>query len=590
MKIVLDLSALTSGQAGRLISEKNIGPEKIIVHEAIVRYLEDLSAKKAYDGNRGIESLSELSARYNMTIIKSRIYHRKEELDSLARDTAYSEDALLCTTSRTQMKLAEAQGIRCLIIRTRLPDLRIEKFFTDTTMSVHLKENNIPYAKTGRPGSWKFKDIRKSVFRQEDIKDIAYEIVEHAKSRDDGFIEIERPGSTIVQLDRLRIVITRPPLSDGWEITAIKPVKALKLDDYRISEKLKKRLATRAEGILIAGAPGMGKSTFAAALAGFYSDMKKTVKTVEAPRDLVLPENITQYSISHADPEEIQDILLLSRPDYTIFDEIRNTSDFRLFADLRLAGIGFIGVVHATVPVDSIQRFLGRVELGVIPQVIDTVIFIKDGEVDKALSLKIIVKVPSGMKEQDLARPVVIVSDFETARPEFEIYTYGDETVVVPAAGSAPNMLHELAAAEIKRRLKKFDVVHTQLTSDSRCRVFVHEDNIPKIIGKQGKTISDIESSIGMSIEVADASELEEDKHNTTVDYRVDISSKTISFRVGARWFDKSFDIILGKDYLLTARASKKGVIKVKKTNKIGKIIADAINTGEDITLALSER
>jgi ATPase len=48
----------------------------------------------------------------------------------------------------------------------------------------------------------------------------------------------------------------------------------------------------------------------------------------------------------------------LSRPDYTVYDEVRNKSDFELYKDMRLTGIGLVGVIHATRPVDSIQRFL----------------------------------------------------------------------------------------------------------------------------------------------------------------------------------------------------------------------------------------
>jgi ATPase len=32
----------------------------------------------------------------------------------------------------------------------------------------------------------------------------------------------------------------------------------------------------------------------------------------------------------------VRDILLLSRPDYTVYDEVRNTPDFELYKDLRL--------------------------------------------------------------------------------------------------------------------------------------------------------------------------------------------------------------------------------------------------------------
>lgn len=59
---------------------------------------------------------------------------------------------------------------------------------------------------------------------------------------------------------------------------------------------------------------------------------------------------------------------------------MRVTNDFKIYADMRLAGVGMVGVVHATNPIDAIQRFIGRIELGIIPQLIDTIIFIKNGK------------------------------------------------------------------------------------------------------------------------------------------------------------------------------------------------------------------
>jgi ATPase len=60
--------------------------------------------------------------------------------------------------------------------------------------------------------------------------------------RSEGFLEIERNGSTIAQVGKYRIVITKPPFSDGWEITGVKPVKSLTINDYEMSEKLMKRI------------------------------------------------------------------------------------------------------------------------------------------------------------------------------------------------------------------------------------------------------------------------------------------------------------------------------------------------------------
>ena len=383
--------------------------------------------------------------------------------------------------------------------------IKLESFFDDRTMSVHLREGSFPFAKKGSPGNWDFVKIRNKILTQTEIEEISREVIEIGEEGESGFVEINRIGSTIAQLGIFRIVITRPPFSDGWEITAVKPIKHLKLADYNLSTKLLERLDKQAEGILISGAPGMGKSTFGAALIEHYASKGKIVKTIEAPRDLVLPESITQYAISHGSPEEVHDVLLLSRPDYTLFDEMRNKNDFHLFSDLRLSGIGLAGVVHATNPVDAIQRFIGKIELGVIPHVIDTVIFIKDGKIDKILGLKIEVKVPSGMTEADLARPVVTVKDFETNKLEYELYSYGEETVVVPVEETTLKQTgaKKLAAQTIKNYFLKYsDKVDVDVISENKAVVKVPEYAISGIIGKAGKHINEIEKNLGISIDI----------------------------------------------------------------------------------------
>ena len=403
-KLVPDTSVIIDGILSKKIEKKELEPQSVIIHEAVIAELEHMSNLNKAVGFIGLDELDKinsLSKDLNFEVV----FHGKKpslaeikyaklgEIDSLIRELAYDEDATLLTADKVQARIAEAKKIKYIFVELEqiLRKIKLESYFDATTMSVHLKENVYPYAKKGYPGDWKFVKVGNKELLMEDVQEISREIIEETNIRKKGFVEIERPGSTIVQLGSYRIVITKPPFSDGWEITAVRPVKRLNLDDYKLSEKLSKRISEQAEGILIAGAPGMGKTTFAQALAEFYASKDKIVKTVEAPRDLILADNITQYAISHGTAQEIHDVLLLSRPDYTIFDEMRNTSDFKLFADLRLAGIGLAGVVHATNPIDAIQRFVGRIELGVIPQIIDTVIFIKNGFVDKVLSLNMTV-------------------------------------------------------------------------------------------------------------------------------------------------------------------------------------------------------
>lgn len=442
---VPDFVAIIQGAVSRLVKE-GVVSGKVLIHRGIILLLESLASKGKAIGYTGLEELSKLRslAEGGQIVLelcgdKSRSSYIEaeealvNEVNNAVRELALSVGGTVITGDHIQYNLCKIMGIQVMLTERRETGiLSFEKFFSDDTMSVHLKEGTVPIAKVGRPGDWKYVKLSSDPLTRSDVEKYANEIIEEARRREDSFVEIDREGSTIIQLGPYRIVVTRPPLSDGWEITIVRPVKKLKLQDYDLPEELIRRFNERAEGILIAGAPGMGKTTFAQALAEYYLKMGKVVKTVESPRDMMLPNEITQYSKHYATVGELHDILLLSRPDYTVFDEMRTDEDFKLYTDLRLAGIGMIGVVHATSPIDAIQRFIERVDLGMIPSIIDTVIFIKNGRVEKVYEVKMTVKLPTGLKEADLSRPVVEVRDFLTGELEYEIYTFGEQTVVVP--------------------------------------------------------------------------------------------------------------------------------------------------------------
>jgi ATPase len=315
----------------------------------------------------------------------------------------------------------------------------LEAFFDDKTMSVHLVENNPPRAKRGAPGNWELVELSDRILTYEELDVLAEAILASAQYDNDSFIEIEEESAQVVQLRNLRIAIARRPFADKMEISAIRPIVKLHLDDYQLSTKLMNRLESRAEGILVSGSPGSGKSTFAAALAEFYSSKGNVVKTLEQPRDLQVEESIVQYSPLDGSMEKAADILLLVRPDFVIYDELRKNSDFRAYADLRSAGVGMVGVVHAGSAIDSLQRLLlgGRVELGQVPSTVDTVIHIEDGKVAKVSAMSLKVKLPTGMggNQRDLARPVVEVREFEHGVLEYEMFTFGGEKVVIPVRG-----------------------------------------------------------------------------------------------------------------------------------------------------------
>lgn len=449
-KFVCDTSVIFNGLILDLIEDGELGeyPE-IFIPNIVVAEVEYRTNVQKEIGFLGLNVLKRLRQYHNENKIQLHLIGKRPtreeikmapggELDALIRESARENKAILITSDRIQGDVGVFEGIEVMPVKEKIPPTKIDssslqliKFFDGNTMSVHLKQELPPYAKKGSPGNWYLEIVREESISKDQLEEIAMEIVEFTREDTHSFIEIEKYGAVVAQLREFRIVITRPPFSNDIEITATRPLVNLTLSDYSIDSRLRRRLE-KAEGILVAGSPGAGKSTFSAALANFYAQQNKIVKTLESVRDLQVTPEITQYTKLEGSLENSADILLLVRPDFTIFDEVRTTKDFQVYADFRLSGVGMVGVVHSSSAIDAIQRFIGRIELGMLPSIIDTIIFIKDGDISRVLAIKMTVKVPHGFRDKDLARPVVEVRDYKTKQLEYEIYSFGQDIVVNP--------------------------------------------------------------------------------------------------------------------------------------------------------------
>ncbi len=588
-KLIPDTSIIIDGNVPRVIEKGEFTEVEIIIPHAVLDELTAQASKGREPGFIGLGEIKKLrefceKRGIRLTFLGNRPglddirLARSGRLDSLIMDVAKTENGILLTADYVQALVAEAAGLRVRHVpgEVRTTGLTFEKLFTADTSSIHLKEGTRPLAKRGKPGKFELVRISESVSTTDEIEQIIKEISEAARVSREGFIEINRAGAMVIQLGRFRIAITRPPFSDGLEVTIVRPVVSLTLQDYALSEKLMERLRTRAEGILIAGPPGSGKTTFASSLAEFYMKQNKVVKTLESPRDLQVGPEITQYGPLEGDFEKTAEILLLVRPDYTVFDEVRKSKDFMVFADMRLAGVGMVGVVHASEAIDAIQRFIGRVELGMIPHVIDTIIFIQYGEVRKLYTLHITVKVPTGMIEADLARPVVEVHDFETGALEYEIYTFGEENITVPVSEAEPTVsaARKLAEERILQEVRKFDPDgEVRMVSDNRAVVRVDNEIVPIIIGKKGATVTKLEEKLGVKIDIEPLAP------SAGKEVRFDL--KEVGNRIDLV-FDEDLtgevaNVYLGDQYLFSAMIGKKSRIRVSKKSDLGKSLLRAI-------------
>lgn len=601
-KIVVDTSIIINGQLIAQIESGHIQNSEIIIPQAVFDELQSQASQKkeqGFIGLEGIKKLKEISNNFGLIITIQGAHPTSEDIrmasvgriDAIIKDVAKQNQATLYTSDHVQHLVAQAEGLESIFVKPISKNLVLEflKFFDSETMSVHLKENMPPMAKKGKPGSFNLTKLGDEILTKEYLQFISSQILE-TTTFDSSTVEISKTGASVIQYNDYRIAITYPPFSEAFEITIVHPIVKLTLDDYEISEALMKRFSDRAEGIIISGPPGSGKSTLASSLANFYHHTGKIVKTFESPRDLQVDPGITQYTKLDGSFDNSADILLLVRPDYTIFDEVRRREDFRTFADLRLTGVGMVGVVHANSPLDAIQRFIGKIELGIIPNVIDTVVFVKDGHIGKIYDLELVVKVPTGMTESDLARPVIEIRNFADNVLEHEIYTFGEENVIVPVSKRVQKVgIEKLAEDKIRDIFRKFDPrVEVEILSDNKVKVLVDKQSIPSIIGKGGSNINEIEKLLKIHIDV-----VEKNSHsaNSSGDLPFTFSeSKTaLSLTVGREYSSMHADIYVHDKYVTSVRIGKKGEILIPKRSEASRTLMKLASSQNDIQIFLKD-
>ncbi len=648
MILVPDTSVLIDGRITSMIKAGEYKGSTIIVPEAVIAELEAQANNGREIGFSGLNELQQLSRMAEEKTIELKFSGVRPsleqvklasggEIDAMIRNIAIENSARFITSDFVQAEVARAKGLDVIYLKPQVSDfvpLGIDQFFDEHTIAVYLKERVCPSAKKGTISDMKLVKIREQPTSEYELRALAQEILERAKRDPDGFIEVEKRGITVVQIGSMRIAIARRPFSDGMEITAVRPIVDVTLRDYAKADIITGRITSEKRGLIIVGSPGSGKTTLAQSVATYLSDSGFVVKTMEAPRELQVPDQITQYTTLDGSMSNTADVLLLVRPDFVIFDELRKNEDFNVFADMRLAGLGMVGVIHANGVQDAVQRFSDRVDFSVLSQIINTIIFVSQGVITKIYDVDFTIKVPEGMANEMHLRPVTIVTDHETGELVIDVFRYDGETIVMPmtavstasrkasplvqnigtsvtpvSAIRSPVPLPEINPAkenedrpgwklmekDIQREIGRYTegFVDVQMISDTKAVVYIDDKDVPAAIGKGGKNISAIVNKIGIGIDIKPRSEFDRQQlqtqksdmeYNLGSGIKIQTDKKQLTI-VAPDQSGKIVDVFAGKEYLFTATVNETGEIHLAKNSSIAQEMIRRYQNSEIIKL-----
>jgi ATPase len=330
------------------------------------------------------------------------------------------------------------------------------------------------------------------------------------------------------------------------------------------------------------------------------------------------------------------DVLLLVRPDYVIFDELRKKEDYSVFGDMRLSGLGMVGVVPASSIRDAVQRFSDRVDLSVLSQVVSTLLFVKEGKIVKVYDVEFTIKAPQGMAGDVYVRPVITVREQETGQLVLDIFRYDGETIVMPVTGATPGPgrvpqvqqigqpvhaaqplrpaavpAHEpakkegeerpgwkLAEKDIQREIGRYTegFVDVQMLSDTKAVVYIDDKDVPAAIGKGGKNVSAIVNKIGIGIDIKPRSDLDRQQQQAAVarpaeeeinlggGIKIQTDKRQLTI-VAPEHTGKIVDVFAGKEYLFTATVNETGEIHLAKNSSIAQEMLRRFQNSEVIKL-----
>ena len=384
--LVPDTSVIIKGIISDYLEKGIIKTQKIIINEAVLGELECQANSKRKIGKEGLEEIKKIRRIAKKKKIEISYSGRRPspaeiknakrggDIDCLIRDIAYVEKGTLITSDRVQALVADAKGIKNILIRHKssVKKTGIESFFRKDVCKVYLTEGEKLKIKKCVSGKIKTINVGKRFFKSEEILDLFDELSEEAFTREDGFIESVRGSTKIIRVGDLKALMIKRPISSKTKVVIFKKKKR-PFSSY----KIKPSVFRKYENLIIMGEYESGKTTFVSSLIDSFKD----VGVISDDFDNLFDE-VSVYKKNN----ETIDIIKELKPEYIFTGEVFYPEDIDLIKTMQKTKIKTIFEVRENKISDMVERIIKLGGLDILKE--GLIVLLEKGKIKGMFILK----------------------------------------------------------------------------------------------------------------------------------------------------------------------------------------------------------
>ena len=465
-KIVPDTSIVINGKLSKLLEEGKLTKCEIVIPLAVIDELQAQASRGRDVGFKGLEEIKKIRKLAEKQGISVRFsgerpgledikLARSGRIDALIRDVAKSEGGILYTSDYVQALVAEAEGVPVKYVEPyeRVKRFSFESYLAPNMISLHLKAGSPPYGKLLRNGRVRIVKLRNKPCSEDELNRIIEEVMATSRIGEESDVTMFKTNAVIIETKDYRISVAKPPFSDSLEaVIQRNPLKHLIKES--VFKPIIEECIKGAQGILIVNQDGVYTFPIAEKIAEKLIARGKLVKILGYSRRTAT--SISYYGPLNGDLEKTIEYLSLSKPDYVIFDEIRRSKDFKIIHELRSLGISVIAFLNSNSLKSTLDKISESLDPILLSKTFDLIALMKCGDSIELCRIRFSFKVPSGLSEENVPRPVAEI--LMGGEPIFEVLEIEGKTMVLDLKEISKRIRNlRSSARKLLKDLRKID-------------------------------------------------------------------------------------------------------------------------------------